>query len=103
MNNSLTKTSENSVQNLEAKAVNSIMDSAQKLRTGASATAEAAMDAVKSEVSHISKVTQNAASKVAAEVVKRPLTYTLAAAGAGALFGLGLMAVINRPRSNNAR
>ena len=63
-------------------------------------TMNTAIEAVKSEVDHISKATRNAASLVAAEVVKRPLTYTLAAAGAGALVGLGLMAVINRPRSS---
>lgn len=72
----------------------------QQIRSGFSETADAAMDAVKSEMGQISRTSRDVASMVGAEVVKRPLTYTLAAAGAGALVGVGIMALLNRPRNS---
>ena len=75
--------------------------SAQKLRTDLGETAEAAMVAIKSEVEHLSRATRDVASMVGAEVVKRPLTYTLAAAGAGALVGLSFMALRGRAKNTS--
>ena len=99
MMNQTIKAAEKAVSDGATQTVASATHAAEKLRAGIADTAEATFVAIKSEVDQLSRASRDVATLVSAEVVKRPLTYTLAAAGAGALVGVGLMAMLNRPKN----
>lgn len=99
MLNQSVKEVEKAVNGTVSKSMADASHTIDQLRAGLTETAEATMGAVRSEVNHLSRASREVASKVGAEVVRRPLTYTIAAVGAGALVGIGLMAILNRPRN----
>ena len=99
MLNHTEKTTEKGISDVAAKAKNLTENAAQGIGSSLAETAEAAMTSVKTEVENLSKASRKVAAFVGAEVGKRPLTYTLAAAGAGALVGLGLMKAFNRGKN----
>ena len=69
-----------------------------QVTTQAVEAAEAALNAAKKELAHLSASSQEMAKVVREEVSKRPLTYTLGAAGTGVLIGLTMMAFRGRTK-----
>jgi len=93
------KTADLSTNDPVTKAAARVTYAAEQLRAGAAEITDATALKVKSEVDNLSRLTRDIAASIGAEVGRRPLTYTLASAGAGALFGLGIVALLNRRRN----
>lgn len=100
MMNPTLKSTEKSISDGVSQAVASVAHAAEELRTGIAESAESTYGAIKTEVGHASRATRDLAALAGAEVVKRPLTFTLAAAGAGALVGVSMMAMFKRPKGS---
>lgn len=90
---------ENVVYHDAKKAMKTARDATDAGRARLAEATDSATAALKAEFESISEATHDAVETVRAEVVKRPLTFTLAAAGAGALVGIGILEIFRLSRS----
>jgi ElaB/YqjD/DUF883 family membrane-anchored ribosome-binding protein len=90
VDNFLGRTSPGSV----ASAVNAAKDVLSSVETAIDSTTTA----IKSEVNEISKAGEKMIDRTRSEVAKRPILYTLAAAGTGLLLGAAIMSIYGHPR-----